>query len=80
MQEAQDARINVENMQQALAGHSELLRRIVEWAKDLNRVDSQLRSFSGELVQKASQLEGMSNSIKEISSVLSALPNPITPI
>jgi hypothetical protein len=80
VQEAQDARTNVENLQQALAGHSELLVRMVEWAKDLDHVDSQIKSLSSELVHKASQLERMGSSIKEISSAFSALPNPSTPI
>ena len=78
VQEAQDARAHVETLHRALAGHSELFMRIVEREKYLHSVDNQLRSFSG--VQKASQREGMSISIKEISTAFSTRPNPVTPI
>ncbi|MGH7231292.1 MAG: hypothetical protein ACREJU_08035 [Nitrospiraceae bacterium] len=76
MQETREARATVENLQRQLAGHAGLLTRVAELTQDIDRFDSQIKGLSGELVQKASQLDRLGTAWKEISAALQGLIKP----
>jgi hypothetical protein len=73
LQEAKDARATAEHLQRELAGQTELLTRVAELARDIDRFDSEVKNVSGELVQKASQLDRLGSAWKEISATLQGL-------
>ena len=72
-QDARDARVTAEHLQRELAGQAGLLARVAELTRDIDRFDSEMKSVSGELVQKASQLDRLGSAWKEISAALQSI-------
>ncbi len=75
-QEGEEARAKVENLEREIAGHTAVLTRLAELAKDIDRFDGQVKVLATELLQKASQLDRLGTSCKEISTALQGLAKP----
>jgi hypothetical protein len=75
-QEGKETRAKVENLEREIAGHAVVLTRVVELAKDIDRFDGQVKTLATELLQKASLLDRLGTSCKEISTALQSVkPN-----
>ncbi len=79
LQEAREAQAASKQMQRELANYRDVLTRLSNIVKDLDRYDGQMRSFGGDLLRKGSQLEALASSFKELSAALQALVKPPSP-
>jgi hypothetical protein len=76
LQEAREAQVASKQMQRELANYRDVLTRLSNIIKDLDRYDGQMRSVAGDLLRKGSQLETLASSFKELSAALQALAKP----
>jgi len=76
IQEAREAQAASKQMQRELANYRDVLTRLSNIVKDLDRYDGQMRSVAGDLLRKGSQLETLASSFKELSAALQALAKP----
>ncbi|MGH7229114.1 MAG: SWIM zinc finger family protein [Nitrospiraceae bacterium] len=76
IQEAKEAQAASRQMQRELANYRDVLTRLSNIVKDLDRYDGQMRSVAGDLLRKGSQLETLASSFKELSAALQALAKP----
>ncbi|MGH7205927.1 MAG: hypothetical protein ACREI2_06925 [Nitrospiraceae bacterium] len=79
LQEAREAEAACKQMTSELANYRDVLTRLSNIVKDLDRYDGQMRSISGDLLRKGSQLETLASSFKELSAALQALVKPPSP-
>lgn len=79
LQEAREAQAACNQMQHELANYRDVLTRLSNIVKDLDRYDGQMRSVGGDLLRKGSQLETLASSFKELSAALQALVKPPSP-
>jgi hypothetical protein len=56
-----------------LAEHASTYTKLAELVKNLEGVQAQVKRIAGEFVNNVSQLDGLSGSLKEASTVLHAL-------
>jgi len=76
IQEVREAQAASKQMQRELANYRDVLTRLSNIVKDLDRYDGQMRSVAGDLLRKGSQLETLASSFKELSAALQALAKP----
>jgi len=79
LQEAREGQSAYQQMQRELANYRDVLTRLSNIVKDLDRYDGQMRSVAGDLVRKGSQLETLANSFHELSAALQGLVKPPSP-
>ena len=72
-QETKEAQSVAESLERELASCTGVLTKLSELADQVGRYESQVMNVSGELVQKASNLDRLGNSLKEISTILHGL-------
>ncbi len=73
IEEAKSAQATCKDAQREVIAYKGLLSKVSEIAKEVGRFDGEMRTISGDLVQKGSQLEKLASSFKEVAAALKAL-------
>jgi hypothetical protein len=73
MAETKAAQAACEALRRELAGHATTYTKLAELVKSLEGVQNQVKRIAGDFVSNMSQLDGLSASLKEASTVLQSL-------
>jgi regulator of replication initiation timing len=73
MEETKAAQTACDTLRRQLAEHASTYTKLAELVKNLEGVQAQVKRIAGEFVNNVSQLDGLSGSLKEASTVLHAL-------
>src|SRR3982751_3186927 len=73
MEETKAAQTACDALRRELADHASTYTKLAELVKNLEAVQHQVKRIAGEFVSNVSQLDGLSTSLKEASTVLHAL-------
>lgn len=73
MDDTKAAQASCEALRSELAGHAAAFTKLAELAKNLEGIQNQVKRLAGDFVNNMSQLDGLSASLKEASTVLQTL-------
>lgn len=73
MAEVKAAQMQLQQLQQEVAGYHDMFTKVAEIASEVGGYDSQIKTIAGELISKGTQLDKLANSFREIATALKTI-------
>lgn len=73
MAEVKAAQMQLQQLQQEVAGYHDMFTKVAEIASEVGGYDSQIKTIAGELISKGTQLDKLANSFSEIATALKTI-------
>lgn len=73
MAEVKAAQMQLQQLQQEVAGYHDMFTKVAEIASEVGGYDSQIKTIAGELILKGTQLDKLANSFSEIATALKTI-------
>ena len=73
MAEVKAAQTQVQQLQQEVVGYQDMFTKVAEIASEVGGYDSQIKTISGELISKGTQLDKLATSFREVAAALKTI-------